>query len=51
MIASTETVRINAYQREVDAHRAEAVMVQREPCQNGVGPEAVPGTYWICRDP
>ncbi len=50
VIASTETVRINRYQREVDAHRAEAVTVQREPCRNGVGPEAVPGTYWICRE-
>ncbi len=50
VIASTETVRINGYQSEVDAHRAEAVTVQREPCRNNVGPEAVPGTYWICRE-
>jgi hypothetical protein len=50
VIASTDTVRINSYQKEVDAHRAEAVTVQREPCRNGAGPEAVPGTYWICRE-
>ena len=28
----------------------EVVTVQREPCRNNVGPEAVPGTYWICRE-
>ena len=48
VIASTEVVRINGYQREVDAHRTEAVTVQREPCRDAAGPEAVPGTYWIC---
>ena len=49
VIASTEVVRINAYQREVEDHRDEAVTVQRAPCRETAGPEAVPGTYWICR--
>jgi hypothetical protein len=48
VIASTTTVRINGYQSDVENHRAEAVTVQTEPCRDAVGPEAVPGTYWIC---
>ena len=47
-MASTDYVRINSYQREVDAHRAEAVTVQREPCASGQGAEAVPKTFWVC---
>ena len=50
VIASTEVVRINQYQAEVEAHREEAVMVRREPCQDTIGPEVVAGTYWICQE-
>ena len=48
VLASTNTVRIHQYQRDVDAHRDVAVTVQREPCPAGTGAEAVPGAYWIC---
>ena len=48
IVASTDYIRINRYQREVDAHRAEAVTVQREPCASGQGAEAVPATFWVC---
>jgi hypothetical protein len=48
IVASTDYVRINSYQREVEAHRAEAVTVQREPCASGKGAEAVPATFWVC---
>jgi hypothetical protein len=47
VIASTDTVRITAYQQEVAAHAAEAVDLQRQPCTTG-GVEAVTGNYWIC---
>jgi hypothetical protein len=47
VVASTDTVRITEYQRQVAAH-ADAVNVQREPCR-GPGEEAVPGNYWVCR--
>ncbi len=47
VIASIDTVRITSYQRDVAAHGAEAVDVQRQPCA-GPGDEAVAGTYWIC---
>lgn len=48
VVASTEMVRINAYQNQVDGHRAEAVMVQTAPCTRAGGAEAVPGMYWVC---
>ena len=48
VIASTDTVRIAAYQREVAANPDQAVNVQREPCA-GPGEEAVAGNYWVCR--
>ena len=47
VIASTDTVRITAYQREVAAHADAAVDLQRRPCADA-GIEAVPGQYWIC---
>lgn len=50
VIASNTTVRISGYQSEVENHRAEAVTVQSEPCKSTVGPEAVPGMYWICHE-
>ena len=48
IVASTNYIRINSYQREVDAHHADAVTVQREPCASGQGAEAVPKTFWVC---
>lgn len=47
VIASTDTVRISSYQRDVASNSSEAVDVQRQPCAAG-GVEAVAGTYWIC---
>lgn len=47
VIASTDTVRIDHYQRQVAAHDAEARIVQRQPCA-GPGAEAVAGNYWVC---
>ena len=48
VVASTDLVRINAYQDQVDAHPAEAVLVQTSPCGRAGGAEAVPGMYWVC---
>lgn len=48
VVASTDTVRITEYQREVDRHRDKAVNVQRQPCGGRRGAEAVSGAYWIC---
>ncbi len=48
VVASTDTVRIEEYQRQVAAHDRDAVQVQREPCA-GPGEEAVTGNYWVCR--
>lgn len=35
VLASTDTVRISAYQTLVDAHAAEAATIRRSPCQDG----------------
>jgi hypothetical protein len=49
IVASTDTVRITPYQQAVEEHRDAAVTVQRQPCANGQGDEAVSGAYWVCR--
>lgn len=49
VIASTDTVRITAYQQAADRNRESAVNVQRQPCADGAGDEAVKGMYWVCR--
>lgn len=49
IVASTDSVRISSYQDQVGAHAADAVTVQREPCRDGNGAEAVAGNYWVCR--
>lgn len=36
LVASTTTVRVSAYQAEVDAHADEAVTLVRQPCTQGV---------------
>ena len=48
VIASNDTVRITAYQHAFEQNRARAVTVQRQPCANGQGDEAVTGAYWVC---
>ena len=48
IVASTDLVRIAAYQEQVERHRAEAVTVQTSPCGAAGGAEAVPGMYWVC---
>lgn len=48
VVASTDFIRISGYQREVEAHRDEAVTVQDKPCERPGGSEAVPGMYWVC---
>lgn len=50
LLASTDMIRIDDYQRQVDAHRAEAVTVQTTPCAGDGGTEAVAGMYWVCPD-
>jgi len=47
VIASTDTVRIDSYQRQVAANDKQAVTLQRQPCA-GAGAEAVQGNYWVC---
>jgi hypothetical protein len=47
VIASTDTVRIDSYQREVAANETKAKLLQRQPCA-GPGTEAVQGNYWVC---
>ena len=49
VVDAIDTARISAYQKAVGSHDDEAVNVQREPCSDGPGEEAVTGTYWICR--
>lgn len=49
VLASTDTVRITSYQDAVEQNRDRAVNVQRQPCGNGQGAEAVAGAYWVCR--
>ena len=49
IVDAIDLVRISAYQQAVMAHDDEAVDVQREPCLDGTGEEAVAGNYWICR--
>ena len=50
VIASTDTVRIDSYQRQAAANDQQAVTLQRQPCA-GPGAEAVPGNYWVCEPP
>jgi hypothetical protein len=40
IVASTWKVRVREYQREVEAHRAEAAEIVRQPCDGGVKIEA-----------
>jgi hypothetical protein len=49
VVASNDTVRITSYQHAFEQNRDRAVNVQRRPCDNGDGEEAVSGAYWVCR--
>ena len=44
IIGSTDTLRIPGYNREVEAHRAEAVRISRTAC--GAGKQVMPGIYF-----
>jgi hypothetical protein len=50
IVASTETVRIDEYQRLESAHHSEAVTLLRKPCPQPGGREIVSGQYWMCRE-
>lgn len=50
VVASTGVVRITEYQGAVEAHRGEAVTVQRGVCGSTGGTEVVSGMYWSCPD-
>jgi hypothetical protein len=50
VVASTDLVRVEAYQELVDADRAGSVTVQTSPCERAGGAEAVPAMYWVCPD-
>ena len=49
IVASTTSVRISSYQEQVAAQGTDAVTIQRQPCSDGGGTEAVAGNYWVCR--
>lgn len=49
VIASTQVVRINSYQKAVAA-QPDAFTVQREACASPGGTEAIRGLYWVCPD-
>lgn len=46
VVDSTNFVRISQYTAIVNAHADEAVLIQRQPCANGV--ELVAGAFWSC---
>ena len=46
VVASTDTVRIDEYQRQVGAHREHAAAIKRAPCEGGR--EVVAHNFWIC---
>jgi hypothetical protein len=46
IVASTETARVDEYQRLESIHHREAVSLLRKPCAGGQ--EIVPGHYWAC---
>jgi hypothetical protein len=46
VVASTEVVKIRTHNREVDAHRGEAILISRRPCAGG---EQMTPAFWACR--
>jgi hypothetical protein len=45
VVAATEIPRVKSYERLVDAHRAEAILISRRPCPGGA--EVTPA-FWAC---
>ena len=50
VLASTDTIRIDDYQKQVAMHLDEAVSIEIEPCRSQAGIETSPGGFWVCRD-
>jgi hypothetical protein len=50
IVASTDTVRVDEYQRQTAAHDREAVTLLRRPCPGPGGEEIVSNQYWLCRE-
>lgn len=46
IVASTEVVKVRTHNNEVDAHRAEAVLISRRPCSGG---EQLTPAFWSCK--
>ena len=46
IVASTEVVKVRTHNNEVDAHRAEAILISRRPCAGG---EQLTPAFWSCR--
>jgi hypothetical protein len=46
IVASTEVVKVRTHNNEVDAHRAEAILISRRPCGDG---EQLTPAFWACR--
>jgi hypothetical protein len=45
IVSATEIPRVKSYERLVDTHRGEAVLISRRPCGGG---EQVTPAFWIC---
>jgi hypothetical protein len=46
IVASTEVVKVRSHNRDVDAHRGEAVLISRHAC---VGGQQLTPAFWACR--
>ena len=46
VITATEIPRVKSYERLVDAHRDEAILISRRPCPGG---EQLTPAFWACR--
>jgi hypothetical protein len=46
LVASTDVVKVRTHNNEVDAHRAEAIVISRRPCDGG---EPLTAAFWACR--
>jgi len=45
IVASTEVVKVRTHNNEVDAHRAEAILISRRPCAGG---DQLTPAFWAC---
>ena len=46
LVASTEVVKVRTHNNEVDAHRAEAIRISRQPCDGG---DQLTRAFWSCK--